>query len=54
MEQLISLPYVSKVKGFTKPAEALKYRGNNIDAAFVDINMRGMDGLALATEINRI
>ena len=55
VEQLVSLPYVSKVKGFTKPAEALKYiEENNIDAAFVDINMRGMDGLALATEINRI
>lgn len=40
------------VSGFTEPADALEYAGENkLDGAFLDIEMRGMNGLALAKKL---
>ena len=45
-------PDISKVIKFSDCEEALEYVKNNpIDVAFLDINMRGMGGLALAEKI---
>ena len=44
---------ITNVAGFSSCEEALEYVENNIvDIAFLDINMRGMGGLALAEKIN--
>ncbi|MDD6189978.1 MAG: response regulator [Firmicutes bacterium] len=46
---------IESVAEFTSCEEALAYvRENPIDAAFLDIDMRGMGGLALAEKINEI
>ena len=43
---------ISAVTKFSDCEEALEFvRGNAIDVAFLDINMRGMGGLALAEKI---
>jgi two-component SAPR family response regulator len=48
-EMLQSMPEVSSVKGFTNCEKALKYIGeNDVDVAFLDVRMRGMDGMTLA------
>lgn len=40
---------------FRSGKEALEFaEGNEIDVAFLDINMRGMDGLTLAKELNKL
>ena len=45
-------PDISAVSKFSDCEEALEFvRGNAIDVAFLDINMRGMGGLALAEKI---
>ena len=45
-------PDISKVTKFLNCDEALEFAKNNsIDVAFLDINMRGMGGLALAEKI---
>ena len=45
-------PDISVVSKFSDCEEALEFvRGNAIDIAFLDINMRGMGGLALAEKI---
>ena len=45
-------PDITAVAGFSDCEEALKYaRNNHADVAFLDINMRGMGGLALAERI---
>ena len=45
-------PDITKVLKFSDCEEALDYARNNpIDVAFLDINMRGMGGLALAESI---
>ena len=45
-------PDISKVTKFLNCEEALEFVNNNpIDIAFLDINMRGMGGLALAEKI---
>ena len=45
-------PDITSVAKFTDCEEALKFAKNNfIDIAFLDINMRGMGGLALAEKI---
>ena len=45
-------PDISKVAKFTNCEEALGYvKENSVDIAFLDINMRGMGGLALAEKI---
>lgn len=52
VSQLSSLERVSRVQGFISPKEALDYLNEEgADVAFVDINMRGMDGLMLAALI---
>lgn len=52
MLQLSRIDRVDQVRGFTSPQEALEYLcKNSADVAFLDINMRGMDGLALAARI---
>lgn len=48
-EMLEGMPEVSSVKGFTNCEKALKYIGeNDVDVAFLDVRMRGMDGMTLA------
>ena len=48
-------PDISAVSKFSDCEEALEFvRGNAIDVAFLDINMRGMGGLALAEKILEI
>ena len=43
---------ISEVSKFSDCEEALEYvRANPVDVAFLDINMRGMGGLALAEKI---
>ena len=45
-------PDISAVSKFSDCEQALEFvRGNAIDVAFLDINMRGMGGLALAEKI---
>ena len=45
-------PDITEIAKFLDCEEALAYvRSNPIDAAFLDINMRGMGGLALAESI---
>lgn len=45
----------AKVYEFRSGKEALEFaEGNEIDVAFLDINMRGMDGLTLAKELNKL
>ena len=45
-------PDITSVSGFSDCEEALEYvKGNPVDVAFLDINMRGMGGLALAERI---
>ena len=47
-------PDISEVVKFSDCDEALEYAENNhVDVAFLDINMRGMGGLALAERIVR-
>ena len=46
---------ISKVYDFTKCSQALEFvQSNAIDAAFLDIKMRGMTGLELAEKIKEI
>ena len=45
-------PDITSVAGFSDCEEALEYvKTNPLDIAFLDINMRGMGGLALAEKI---
>ena len=45
-------PDVKEVIKFSNPEKALDYvKENNVDVAFLDINMRGMGGIALAEKI---
>ena len=45
----------AEVHEFRSGKEALEFaEGNEIDVAFLDINMRGMDGLTLAKELNNL
>lgn len=45
----------ASVYDFRNPKEALEYAQNNkIDVAFLDIRMRGMEGITLAKELNKI
>ena len=50
-----SIGRIDEIKGFSDPAGALGYiRANSADIAFLDINMPGMNGLTLASEIRQI
>ncbi len=49
VEMLEGMSEVTEVHGFTNCEKALKYISeNNVDVAFMDIHMRGMDGITLA------
>ena len=49
VEMLKGMGEVSTVQGFTNCEKALKYISENeVDVAFLDIHMRGMDGITLA------
>lgn len=49
VDMLSGMPEISSVKGFTEGSKALEYiKDNEVDVAFCDINMRGMDGIAFA------
>lgn len=49
------IPQISDVKGFTSPLEALEYiKGNEVNAAFLDIDMPEMNGIQLAVKIKEI
>lgn len=55
VEILEQMPEISDVKGFTDADEAYKYiLSNQVDVAFLDIHMRGIDGLELAQMIKDI
>lgn len=44
----------SEPAAFLRPSEALEYASSNpVDVAFLDIHMRGMDGLELARELQK-
>ena len=48
-------PDISAVMKFSNCEEAIEYvKGNSVDIAFLDINMRGMGGLSLAQKIQEI
>ena len=48
-------PDVSEIAKFTSCEEALEFaKGNLVDIAFLDINMRGMGGLSLAEKITEV
>ena len=52
MSAVEASPDITSVSGFSDCEKALEYAtNNNLDIAFLDINMRGMGGLALAEKI---
>ena len=52
VKAISSSPDVKEVVKFSDCEEALEYvKNNHADIAFLDINMRGMGGLALAENI---
>lgn len=51
---LSEMKEIDNIKTFLNPKETLKYVENNIvDIAFLDIEMNGMNGLILSTEIKK-
>lgn len=49
------IPQISDVKGFTSPLEALEYiKSNEVNAAFLDIDMPEMNGIQLAVKIKEL
>lgn len=53
MQELLGeIEEVTELKGFMLPSKVLEYaKENPIDVAFLDIQMRGMDGISLAKEL---
>lgn len=50
-----SLPEAESVAGFTRATEALEYaEGNRVDLAFLDIEMRGINGITLAEKLRAL
>lgn len=55
VEMLEGMSEISEVKGFTDADEAYAYiKENQVDVAFLDIHMRGIDGIQLAGMIKEI
>ncbi len=55
LEMLRNMPEISSVEGFTNCEKALKYIGEHeVDVAFLDIRMRGMDGITMAKRAKTI
>ena len=52
VEAIKASPDITEITKFSNCEEALEFaKGNPVDIAFLDINMRGMGGLALADQI---
>lgn len=52
VEAIKASPDITEITKFSNCEEALEFaKGNSVDIAFLDINMRGMGGLALADQI---
>ncbi|MBE5890668.1 MAG: response regulator [Lachnospiraceae bacterium] len=55
MEELKELEPDSEIHGFSKPKEALAFaETNEIDVAFLDIQMTQIDGITLAKELKKL
>lgn len=55
LKQCEQLPEISEAQGFTDAREALDWLGNHTaDLAILDINMPGIDGIAMAAQIKRL
>lgn len=55
VEMLQNMDEIQEVQGFTDCEEALDYiTENEVDVAFLDIRMRGMDGITLAKSIKLV
>lgn len=55
LEVLDNMPEISEACGFTDADEAFEYiKNNQVDVAFLDIHMRGTDGIELAKNIKQI
>ena len=55
VDMLTGMSEIDEVKGFTDGAAALVYiKEHDIDVAFCDINMRGMDGITLAKKAKAV
>lgn len=55
VSQLRGIERISEAVGFSDALAAIAYlRENEVDVTFLDINMRPMDGLALAKQIKKI
>ncbi len=55
VDMLNAMPEISDAKGFTDADEAYEYiKNNQVDVAFLDIHMRGTDGLTLAKLIKDV
>lgn len=55
VDSIIEAAPDAELASFTKPAEALEYASAHaVDVAFLDIHMRGMDGLELARELQKL
>ena len=52
LELLGKMEQITELQGFTLPSKALEYAQNHpVDVAFLDIQMRGMDGITLAQKL---
>lgn len=55
VDMLANMPEISDVKGFSDCEKALSYiKDNDIDVAFCDISMRGMDGITFAKKAKAV
>ena len=55
VEAIKASPDITEVTGFSGCEDALNFvKKNIVDVAFLDINMRGMGGLALAEKIKSV
>ncbi len=55
LNELSAISFVTEVKGFTKPQDALDFvKQNSVDAALLDVKMREMSGLQLAYHLKNL